>query len=278
MRTRHFFAVLASFAAVAILAADASAMYHPTMGRFLQRDPGPGEMMTAPRVGTGGPAIGGGFLPRDPTEQYRDGMNLVEYVGSNPVGRVDPYGNVWWNPFTWFSSDDKKEDSSAAEDAAKGAAQGAAEAAQEAAKNYSEEGKLNLNKEVTPTVGQRLNGLARSAGWTVVDAMKGGLETFAKSAACNQWYLDAANAIKAAGDPKTICNPCDIIIKGSQVGKEYPKQTGNAGRCQFDLLIGTGGLSITPGAVASQSFALFAQNLYKKCNELFEKTHPGAKK
>ena len=39
MRRNHFAAVLAGLAAVALVAADASAMYHPTLGRFLQRDP-----------------------------------------------------------------------------------------------------------------------------------------------------------------------------------------------------------------------------------------------
>jgi len=39
MRRNHFAAVLTGLAAVALLAADASAMYHPTLGRFLQRDP-----------------------------------------------------------------------------------------------------------------------------------------------------------------------------------------------------------------------------------------------
>jgi len=39
MRRNHFAAVLTGLAAVALLAADASAMYHPKLGRFLQRDP-----------------------------------------------------------------------------------------------------------------------------------------------------------------------------------------------------------------------------------------------
>ena len=88
------FAVLASFAAVALLATDASAMYHPTVGRFLQRDPGPDGMMAAPRVGTAGAVVGGGFLPRDSTGQYEDGMNLYEYVRGQPPNMVDPSG-LW---------------------------------------------------------------------------------------------------------------------------------------------------------------------------------------
>ena len=92
MRSNYLFAILVGFAAVAILAADASAMYHPTMGRFMQRDPGPGGMSAEPRVGTAGPATGGGFLPRDPARQYRDGMDLYEYVRSQPLYGIDPSG------------------------------------------------------------------------------------------------------------------------------------------------------------------------------------------
>jgi hypothetical protein len=51
MRSKHLLAVLVSFAAVAFLAADASAMYNPSTGTFLQRDPGP---ESATRLGTAG--------------------------------------------------------------------------------------------------------------------------------------------------------------------------------------------------------------------------------
>jgi RHS repeat-associated protein len=49
------------------------ARYHdPALGRFLSRDPGAGN---ANRIGAGGPAVGGGFIPRDPTgsNQYVNG-------------------------------------------------------------------------------------------------------------------------------------------------------------------------------------------------------------
>jgi hypothetical protein len=74
MRGKHVFAVLVFFAAVSMLAADASAVYHPTVGRFMQRDPGPAGPV-APRIG-----------------QYRDGMNQHQYVRSNPTISRDPYG------------------------------------------------------------------------------------------------------------------------------------------------------------------------------------------
>ena len=40
-------------------------MYHPEQGRFMQRDP---------------------------IEYHDDGMNLYQYVRSDPVNRVDPFG------------------------------------------------------------------------------------------------------------------------------------------------------------------------------------------
>lgn len=86
MRKTHLVAAAMILAAMTLLAADAQAYYHPGMGRFLSRDPGGGIAM---RVGTSGPAVGGGFLPRD---QYADGMNLYQYVRSQPVCRSDPLG------------------------------------------------------------------------------------------------------------------------------------------------------------------------------------------
>ncbi len=46
-------------------------VYQPTLGRWMQRDPGPGA-----------------------ASQYADGMNLYQYVGSNPVSFLDPLG-LW---------------------------------------------------------------------------------------------------------------------------------------------------------------------------------------
>jgi len=90
MKMTRLIAVLVGLAAVALFAADASAMYHPTMGRFMQRDPGP-SAGSPTRIGAAGPAVGGGFIPRD---QYADGMNLYQYVQSSPSSRLDPYG-LW---------------------------------------------------------------------------------------------------------------------------------------------------------------------------------------
>ena len=59
----------------------------------MQRDWGAGAHA---RVGTASAAPVGGFVPRDPTgtKQYADGMNLYQYVQSNPVIRGDPTG-LW---------------------------------------------------------------------------------------------------------------------------------------------------------------------------------------
>jgi hypothetical protein len=67
-------------------------MYSPTLGRFLQRDvyqsgvPAVTEKSFHGRA-TDVPAAH--FLPRD---RYADGMNIYQYVGSNPVMRRDPLG------------------------------------------------------------------------------------------------------------------------------------------------------------------------------------------
>ncbi len=95
MRTTRLIAVLMGLTVIAMIAADAQAVYHPTMGRFLQRDPGAGAGGPA-RIGGAGPAVGGRFIPRDPTgsNQYADGMNLYQYVRSAPLTKVDRNGTV----------------------------------------------------------------------------------------------------------------------------------------------------------------------------------------
>ncbi len=93
MRATRFISVLAGLTAIAFVTASAQAVYHPGLGRFLERDPGP-DAGAPMRLGAAGSAVGGGFIPRDPTttNQYADGMNLYQYVGSNPVNWVDYTG------------------------------------------------------------------------------------------------------------------------------------------------------------------------------------------
>ena len=52
---------------------------HPRFGRFMQRDPGPGRHSS--RIGRNGYR-----------NQYIDGMNLYQYVKSNPINYRDPMG------------------------------------------------------------------------------------------------------------------------------------------------------------------------------------------
>lgn len=119
MKKTPLVAALAGLLAFSILAADASAMYHPTLGTWLQRDPGPGGMMAPPRVGAGGPAASGGFAPRDYTSQYDGGANLLQYVRSSPVIQRDPFGliedlggGVFYNSQTGHASYDAGHDPS----------------------------------------------------------------------------------------------------------------------------------------------------------------------
>jgi hypothetical protein len=86
MKRTHLIAALVALVAAGILAADASAMYNPSTGTFMQRDPG---ARGATRIGAGKAAPVGRFIPRD---QYRDGMNLYQYARGNPLARRDPSG------------------------------------------------------------------------------------------------------------------------------------------------------------------------------------------
>jgi hypothetical protein len=138
MKTTHVFAVLVGLAAIAFTDSDVlgrARVYHPTLGRFLQRDPigtplAPliavdwesaaarnvsearfldrdpmatpflsalavdGELVVTEDVS------GWSFSQRGPTGQYVDGMNLYQYVGGNPVSRLDPSGLATSAPST----------------------------------------------------------------------------------------------------------------------------------------------------------------------------------
>ena len=88
MKTTRLVAVLVGLAVIVTFAAEASAFYHPGLGRWMSRDPDTGGG-DATRLGGGGPAVAGSFLPRD---QYADGMSLYEYVRSNPCNGLDAWG------------------------------------------------------------------------------------------------------------------------------------------------------------------------------------------
>ena len=86
MKRFHLVAVLVGFMAIVAFAKDAAAMYNPSTGTFLQRDPG---AVVLARIGSAEIAARGRFAQRDP---YADGMNLYQYVKSRPTVLRDPLG------------------------------------------------------------------------------------------------------------------------------------------------------------------------------------------
>jgi len=93
MRRTHLIAAIACLVTIAGVSQDAFArgrMYHPGLGRYMQPDP----LGTANEPPMARNLSASQFTQRDPTAQYTDGPNLYQYVGSNPVGYVDPLG-LW---------------------------------------------------------------------------------------------------------------------------------------------------------------------------------------
>lgn len=87
-------ACLCCLGSLAIVAAEASAVLHPRLGQYVQRDRD-GNSISRPDVTA--------FAPRDPLptgypdrlsvqSQYLDGLNLYQYVRSAPTTSLDPYG------------------------------------------------------------------------------------------------------------------------------------------------------------------------------------------
>jgi hypothetical protein len=89
IKSTRLLASLIALAATATLTTEASAYLHPSTGRFISRDPGAGSNANTPAKTTH-------FPPRDPTgsNQYADGMNLYEYVRSEPTINLDPTGTT----------------------------------------------------------------------------------------------------------------------------------------------------------------------------------------
>lgn len=88
-------------AMIALLIASVTARANPdpTLGRFLQRDPnasGQVVLNNANWFHGRAPVVGVPHL--DLRTMYGDGMNLYEYLGSNPMTRHDPLG-LSWDPF-----------------------------------------------------------------------------------------------------------------------------------------------------------------------------------
>lgn len=99
MTARSLLVPLASMAALLVASFIAHANPNPQQGRFLQRDPNAsGQVVlndTAWFHGQGA-IIAPPML--DLRSLYGDGMNLYEYLGSNPPNRSDPMG-LAWDPF-----------------------------------------------------------------------------------------------------------------------------------------------------------------------------------
>ncbi|MCC6677435.1 MAG: hypothetical protein IT436_09845 [Phycisphaerales bacterium] len=83
--------------------------YDPTTGRWLQRDPlgtqhlwmhQAASITTHPKLDMDGPV---NMDLTDPAVQYADGMNLYQYVGSDPLARTDPPG---LGPVEWLLTGD----------------------------------------------------------------------------------------------------------------------------------------------------------------------------
>jgi hypothetical protein len=103
-RSTRLFAAFVAVLFCGAIANDALArgrMYHPELGRFMQRDP-LGTALARPMVisaSTARNVSDARFTQRDhappkaiPAVQYADGMNLYQYVRSNPLNRRDANG------------------------------------------------------------------------------------------------------------------------------------------------------------------------------------------
>ena len=107
MKRTSLIAVLATLATMAAVSQDASArgrIYHPRLGRFMQRDP-IGTPYAPPVTVSARPTITRNvssprFTQRDPEPgaQYTDGMNIYQYVQGRPLTARDPSGLLpgWW--------------------------------------------------------------------------------------------------------------------------------------------------------------------------------------
>jgi hypothetical protein len=68
---------------------------HVELGRFLTRDPAEAAIPIITAFARHGRAWTADVAPFDPVGHYGDGGNLYEFVGSDPVNRIDPLGLQW---------------------------------------------------------------------------------------------------------------------------------------------------------------------------------------
>ena len=96
----HLKRSLLVFCSVALTPNVASAFYAAQMGRWTSRDPH-GDMKRRGMEATPYAVSQMGFVERDqfdPMSQYHDGMNLYQYVQSNPVNNLDAFGLAMYRP------------------------------------------------------------------------------------------------------------------------------------------------------------------------------------
>lgn len=82
--------------------------YSPQMGRFMQPDPNATALTLIEAASYHGRGLDAMVAAFDVQSLYGDGMNLYEYLGSNPWSRRDPLG-LSWDPFSMvdeYSADD----------------------------------------------------------------------------------------------------------------------------------------------------------------------------
>jgi len=93
--------------AVLTAASSASVMYHPTMGRFMQRDLESGDNPAGLRIGTAVPSTAGRLMQRDADLQYADDMSLYEYSRGSPALFTDADGRSASPPLGQYETRDQ---------------------------------------------------------------------------------------------------------------------------------------------------------------------------
>lgn len=74
-------------------------VYNPQTGRFMQADPNATALTLLDAAAFAGRSIPALVAAFSVETMYGDGLNLYEYLGSNPVNRSDPMG-LSWDPFS----------------------------------------------------------------------------------------------------------------------------------------------------------------------------------
>ncbi|MBX3409685.1 MAG: hypothetical protein KF859_07340 [Phycisphaeraceae bacterium] len=91
--SRNPFLILLTVLASLLFTSNVHAVYHVQTGRFLQADPNAsGQPLLYNARWFHGAAPSVAVIGFDMEERYRDGVNLYQYLASNPVNNSDPLG------------------------------------------------------------------------------------------------------------------------------------------------------------------------------------------